>query len=327
MIYGLRLTNQRSKNDFDEDQLSPVDDEILNIEGGEYFLPSADKDIERLQMQHFLFRYIWDGNFSSPIHDKFIDGGVKVLDIQCGSGIFITDLATQYPTSTFIGIDDDEARSRIQIELPNAEFLHHSDMLEGLPFPDDTFDFVNQRLFTAVSINKWEKFILPEIVRVLKPDAYLEFMELPVWSNMGPVTKQIMKSYDEYLETRGVYHTEPLLLEQILNLTGLVKNIHSYAKTTHLWKGMIGQLVFRNQLQKIDSNKSGLCEYLQISEKQFDSMLETMSDEVVNYKSSLTTYSSETTADFRWPISMLILSNLMIKTPLDFCLYDVTHLR
>ncbi|CAG8548725.1 5123_t:CDS:2, partial [Racocetra fulgida] len=121
MSYGSRWTNKRSsgiKDDYDDGQLSPVDEELLSIEGGEYFLPSADKDIERLQMQHFLFRYIWDGNFSSPIHDNFID-----------------ELATQYPTSTFIGIDDDEARSRIHIELPNAEFIHLNDMLEELPFP------------------------------------------------------------------------------------------------------------------------------------------------------------------------------------------------
>ncbi|CAG8642359.1 2858_t:CDS:2, partial [Cetraspora pellucida] len=262
MSYGSRWANKRSsgiKNNYDVD-----DEELLSIEGGEYFLPSADKDIERLQMQHFLFRYIWDGNFTSPIHDNFIDGGVKVLDIQCGSGIYITDLATQYPTSTFIGVDDDEAH--------------------------DTFDFVSQRFFTAMSVNKWEMFILPEIVRVLKPNSFFELMEMPAWSNMGPVTKQILKSFDEYLETINVHRTEPLQLEQILKLSGLVKDIHCYSKTTHLWRGMVGQLLFRNQLQKIESWKSGLCEYLKISEKHFNSMTETMQDEIINYKTSLTTY-------------------------------------
>ncbi|CAG8665504.1 36653_t:CDS:2 [Gigaspora margarita] len=267
--------------------MSPVDDEeILQVERGDYFHPSTNKDVIRLQMQHFLFRYIWEGNFSSPIHDKFIDGGVKVLGInvinvyfRCGSGIFITDLAMEYPTSTFIGIDDDEARARIQIELPNAEFIHHNDMLEGLPFPDDTFDLVSQRFFTTVSINKWEMFILPEIIR-----------EMPTWTNMGPVTKEIVKSFDDYLETINVHHTDPLLLEKILKHSELVKNVNCCSKTTHLWKGMIGQLLFRNQIQKIASHKSGLCGYLKIGEMQFDSMLETMQGEIVKYKSSLTTY-------------------------------------
>ncbi|RIB09184.1 hypothetical protein C2G38_289788 [Gigaspora rosea] len=196
----------------------------------------------------------------------------------------------EYPTSTFIGIDDDEARARIQIELPNAEFIHHNDMLEGLPFPDDTFDLVSQRFFTTVSINKWEMFILPEIIRVLKPNSYFEFMEMPTWNNMGPVTKEIVKSFDDYLETINVHHTDPLLLEKILKHSELVKNVNRCSKTTHLWKGMIGQLLFRNQIQKIASHKSGLCGYLKIGEKQFDSMLETMQVEIVNYKSSLTTY-------------------------------------
>lgn len=57
--------------------------ELSSIEGGEYFLPSnSDKEIERLQMQHFLLRLFWQGNYSSPIIDDFINGGVKVLDVQ-----------------------------------------------------------------------------------------------------------------------------------------------------------------------------------------------------------------------------------------------------
>jgi hypothetical protein len=56
--------------------------ELRNIEGGEYFLPSADKNIERLQMQHFLFRCVWASNHSAPTEDIFASGGAKVLDVQ-----------------------------------------------------------------------------------------------------------------------------------------------------------------------------------------------------------------------------------------------------
>src|SRR5215210_6228063 len=45
--------------------------ELRNIEGGEYFLPSADKNIERLQMQHFLIRCVWTSNYSSPVEEIF----------------------------------------------------------------------------------------------------------------------------------------------------------------------------------------------------------------------------------------------------------------
>jgi len=65
------------------DPLPPSDSkELRNIEGGEYFLPSADKNIERLQMQHFLFRCIWKSNNSAKVEKFFSPGGAKVLDVQ-----------------------------------------------------------------------------------------------------------------------------------------------------------------------------------------------------------------------------------------------------
>jgi hypothetical protein len=63
------------------DPLPPSDPR--NIEGGEYFLPSADKNIERLQMQHYLFsKCVWRSNYSSPLDETFELGGAKVLDVQ-----------------------------------------------------------------------------------------------------------------------------------------------------------------------------------------------------------------------------------------------------
>ena len=66
------------------DPLPPSDSkELRNIEGGEYFLPSADKNIERLQMQHYLFsKCVWKSNHSSPPKEIFAFGGARVLDVQ-----------------------------------------------------------------------------------------------------------------------------------------------------------------------------------------------------------------------------------------------------
>ena len=52
--------------------------------------------------------------------------------------------------------------------------LHQFNLLDGLPFEDDSFDFVFQRLLVgAIPKNKWP-FIINELTRVLKPDGYLE---------------------------------------------------------------------------------------------------------------------------------------------------------
>ena len=46
------------------------------------YISSSDVDtIDRLHMYHFLKRYIFQNNFSSPIEDKLTEGGCKILDI------------------------------------------------------------------------------------------------------------------------------------------------------------------------------------------------------------------------------------------------------
>ncbi|CAG8467181.1 11270_t:CDS:2, partial [Diversispora eburnea] len=253
--------------------------ELTNMEGGEYFLPSnSDKEIERLQMQHFLLRLSWQGNHSSPIVDDFVNGG-----------IWITDLATEFKSSTFIGIDGDEARARIQIELPNAAYLHH-DLLDELPFPDDTFDFVNQRFFTMTTEDKWKNFILPEIIRVTKPDGYIELMEMTTWKYMGPVTKHMAKAYNEYIQKRGVYHLDPSQLNQVLISTKQIKNINCEQKITPFCGGRASQLVCRNQFEKIEAHKSELCKFMEIKERKFDDMIKIMYEEVNKHKTFAKTY-------------------------------------
>jgi hypothetical protein len=47
----------------------------------DYYLSTDVDSIDRLHMYHFFKRYIFQGNFSSPIEDKLIKGECKVLDI------------------------------------------------------------------------------------------------------------------------------------------------------------------------------------------------------------------------------------------------------
>ena len=98
----------------------------------------------------------------------------------------------EYPDSTFVGVDDDAERSRIEIQLPNAAFLHHN-LMEGLPFPDETFDFVHQRFFTSVNEASWKDYILSDIIRVLRPGGWVELMEMTSWYNAGHLTKKMFK--------------------------------------------------------------------------------------------------------------------------------------
>ena len=87
-------------------------------------------------------------------------------------GSWSFNMATDYPEVEFVGIDISPIQPS-QIKPENFNFIQ-ANILDGLPFKDDTFDFIFQRLFAAaITKNKWP-FVINELTRVLKPGGYLE---------------------------------------------------------------------------------------------------------------------------------------------------------
>ncbi|CAG8701117.1 10432_t:CDS:2, partial [Ambispora gerdemannii] len=110
-----------------------IDGRVFQMDNQRYLMPCDAPEKKRLHMQHYLFKEIWNGNFSSPIHEKLKQGGMRVLDSGCGMGIWTLDMANEYPASTFVGVDVVEI-SPINTRPPNAEFLQFN-LLNGVLFP------------------------------------------------------------------------------------------------------------------------------------------------------------------------------------------------
>lgn len=49
-------------------------------DNSEYFFPNDDEECDRLHLQHFLLKEIWDRNFSAPIENNLKKNGTRVLD-------------------------------------------------------------------------------------------------------------------------------------------------------------------------------------------------------------------------------------------------------
>lgn len=99
-------------------------------------------------------------------------------------------MAKEYPNASFTGIDH---RPLFKAKPPPNVTIEHGDIFATLPFNDNTFDFVFMR-FLALEIpeSKFEENLIPELVRVLKPNGYLEIMDFDVQvGNEGPVTQQL----------------------------------------------------------------------------------------------------------------------------------------
>ncbi|CAG8547030.1 11935_t:CDS:2 [Funneliformis caledonium] len=161
-------------------------------------------------------------NFSSPMHEKLMNGNAKVLDLGCGTGRWLLDMAEDYPDSTFVGVDISPFFPDSNETPPNVGFLQ-CNVNDGLPFPDSTFDFVCQRnMITSVTINEWENFV-KEMIRVVKPGGYIEMFEMELINeNSSPEFKCIEDLIELGLESTGIVpHLQrsiPSILESIPNL-------------------------------------------------------------------------------------------------------------
>src|ERR1700722_6499167 len=117
-----RKTRNLSKNDTKSHPLNTtnwkeIDELILenfrfaegrrfhNVEGVPYFLANDEEEISRLQMHHYIFRYIWQSIYSAPMHEKLVSENLRVLDSGCGPGTWILDMANSYKKSIFVGVD------------------------------------------------------------------------------------------------------------------------------------------------------------------------------------------------------------------------------
>ena len=149
------------------------------LEDVPYFLPKDNTEIQRLDFQHYVLRAILRGNYAAPItasgspHD--------ILDVGTGTGRWAIEMATLFPHANVIGMDvvtpaADSQTAANDRRPENYVFLQGS-VLDGLPFPDGTFDLTHQRLLVAaIPATRWPG-VVADLVRVTRPGGWVEMVE------------------------------------------------------------------------------------------------------------------------------------------------------
>ncbi|OBZ82699.1 Demethylmenaquinone methyltransferase [Choanephora cucurbitarum] len=141
---------------------------------GIYMLPRDEVEQDRLNSQHFALKALYEGNVLKCVEDRLPEDAI-VLDIGCGSGSWVMEMAVDHPQYKVIGSDvSDMFPTTIRPE--NVQFELYN-VIQGLPYPDNTFDLVHMRLLiTALGQADWT-FVIAEIFRVLKPGGLVELVE------------------------------------------------------------------------------------------------------------------------------------------------------
>src|SRR5579883_1183831 len=137
-----------------------------------YFVEDREnkEELKRLQAQDQLLT----GSMGGVLPEQPDPGSFqRVLDVGCGTGGWLIEVARTYPTMThLVGVDVSRtmvayARERARAEgVDDRVEFRVMDALRMLEFPDQTFDLVNQRLGQGY-LRTWEwSKLLQEYQRV-----------------------------------------------------------------------------------------------------------------------------------------------------------------
>ncbi len=160
-----------------------------------YMLPKDLSEVNRLDFQHYMLRFALRGNYVAPLQRP-----LAILDVGCGTGRWAMEMAESWPEANVVGVDltppnvdmqGDLGRTQPDRRPENYTFVT-GNVLQGLPFAENTFDFVHQRLlYAAIPRPQWP-MVIAELHRVATPGGWVELVEGSLGANSdGPAMQQL----------------------------------------------------------------------------------------------------------------------------------------
>ncbi|CAO3617353.1 unnamed protein product [Cunninghamella blakesleeana] len=218
----------------------------LTTPGTYYFLPVDDDEADRLVILHFLLKYALKGNVVAPVSNALKHSKAQVLDIGCGCGTWILEMAAEFPSSEFYGIDILPSFPG-SVKPSNAHFSQHN-FLGSLPFPDNSLDYIHMRtMLNLLSIKQLQKLLI-EIARVLKPLGTIEIIDVDYRiQRPGPLSQSLLN--EELHTALHKHHIDLLQCHQLSKLLMSQKEHHGFVDVHQQqitipigWGGQVGQI-------------------------------------------------------------------------------------
>ncbi len=185
------------------------------LDDAPYLLPKDAQEDERLRFQHYALHRAFGNHYLAPLSPETR----TILDVGSGTGIWSIDMAQQFPQAHIMGVDI--ALTSLPPVLPSTCLFGQADVLQGLPFPTQQFDFTHQRLLVfAIPAPRWPD-VVRELVRVTRPQGWIELLEVGTTvQNAGPATERLMSWLRESTQALGIELTMVTRLGDLLTQAG-----------------------------------------------------------------------------------------------------------
>ena len=170
---------------------------------------SNGAEIALLIDQHRLLTGYMGGLFPQDIDTAPLQ---RVLDLACGPGDWVQDVAFGHQDIDVIGIDSSKslithARSLAHVQGLDNAFFEVMDIRKPLDFDDDSFDFIQARLLTSIlSPAEWSG-LLAECWRILRPGGIVHLVEAEWPQTNSLAVQRLGKIVLQALQQYGTNHS------------------------------------------------------------------------------------------------------------------------
>jgi ubiquinone/menaquinone biosynthesis C-methylase UbiE len=246
------------------------------VRGSPYLLPKDDAEIHRLDFQHYMLRYALRSNYVAPVgqpHD--------ILDVGTGTSRWALEMALAFPTANVMSIDlveppvdaDVGKKKRPDVRPPNYSFVT-ANVLEGLPFPGMSFDFVHQRLLVgAIPAVRWPE-VIGELARVTRPGGWVELVEAAPTPNVGPALQALWNWLVVACDRRGLDAQVGPKIGDMLKAAGLQSvSYQEVDLPIGRYGGRLGTLSETNLISFLTSVRGLVLSYELTTAEQFDAAM------------------------------------------------------
>lgn len=171
-----------------------------------YFIDAENAaEMARLTNQDRLITQTMGGLFPPDIDLSNVH---SVLDVGCGPGGWVLDVAHAYPKIQVTGIDISKlmveyARAQARVQwLDNATFIT-MDALKPLEFPDSSFDLVTARFISSFTPKTAWPEEVQEFLRVLRPGGVIRLTEPEFPISNSPAVENLIAKFARAMQKAG----------------------------------------------------------------------------------------------------------------------------
>ncbi len=157
--------------------------------------PENVAEMARLTKQAHLVTEAMGGSLAEQTDLTHIQ---TLLDLACGPGEWVLEVASHYPDKQITGVDV----SQIMIEYAHLQTLNKQlnnarfrvmDILKPLSFSEQTFDLINIRLIASFmfrSLESWPR-LMQECMRILRPGGIIRLTDCEWMISNSPATEKL----------------------------------------------------------------------------------------------------------------------------------------